>query len=51
MAQNYVCHFLIVKREIIDRVGLFRSEYNGAQDHDFVLRLSEIVPADRILHI
>nr|WP_236671877.1 glycosyltransferase family 2 protein [Enterococcus sp. BWB1-3] len=38
---NYICHFLVVKRNIIDEVGMLRSEYDGAQDHDFILRCSE----------
>ena len=38
---NYICHFLVVKRTIIDEVGMLRSEYDGAQDHDFILRCSE----------
>ncbi|MCB5956208.1 glycosyltransferase family 2 protein [Enterococcus sp. CWB-B31] len=38
---NYICHFLVVKRSIIDKVGLLRSEFDGAQDHDFILRCVE----------
>ncbi|SHK15575.1 glycosyltransferase family 2 protein [Hespellia stercorisuis] len=38
---NYFCHFLVVKREIADRVGPLDSRYDGAQDYDFVLRCTE----------
>ncbi|WP_212647223.1 glycosyltransferase family 2 protein [Candidatus Enterococcus clewellii] len=38
---NYICHFTVVKREIIDRVGMLRSAFDGAQDHDFMLRCVE----------
>ncbi len=48
---NYICHLLFVARETLEKVGLFDSKYNGAQDHDLILRLSEIVPADRIHHV
>ncbi|MGV2106677.1 glycosyltransferase family 2 protein [Agrobacterium vitis] len=51
MAQNYVCHFLIVSAEMVRKAGKLHTKYNGAQDHDFVLRLSEIIPENRIYHI
>lgn len=37
MTNNYICHFLVVKKELISSLG-FRKEYDGAQDHDLVLR-------------
>jgi len=38
---NYICHLFVVKRKIIDRVGVLRSEFDGAQDYDFILRCIE----------
>lgn len=46
---NYVCHFTVVRREIIDKVGMLRSEFDGAQDHDFILRCVEVT--SHIYHI
>lgn len=46
---NYICHFLVVRKELLDRTGGLRSEYNGAQDYDLVLRLAELT--DGICHI
>lgn len=46
---NYICHFTVVKRSIIDQVGMLRSEYDGAQDHDFILRCVEAT--SHIYHI
>ncbi|MFV0363871.1 MAG: glycosyltransferase family 2 protein [Suipraeoptans sp.] len=46
---NYICHFNMVKKELLDEVGGLRSEYDGAQDYDFVLRCSE--KAKHIYHI
>lgn len=46
---NYICHFLVVKKSIIDRVGGFRKEYDGAQDYDLILRCVE--QAQEIKHI
>lgn len=46
---NYICHLLVVKRTLIEEVGGFQKEFNGAQDHDFILRCIEKSP--RIYHI
>ncbi len=37
LSNNYICHFLVMKREFIQKLG-FRQEFNGAQDYDLVLR-------------
>lgn len=46
---NYICHFLVVRKALLDQTGGLRSEYNGAQDYDLVLRLAELT--DEIHHI
>lgn len=46
---NYITHFFVVKRSIIEQVGGFRSEFDGAQDFDFILRCCEV--AQNIQHI
>ncbi len=38
---NYICHFFVVNRAIVDKVGGFRSAYDGSQDYDFILRCVE----------
>lgn len=40
-SQNYVTHFLAVRRSLIDEVGPLRPDYEGAQDHDLTLRATE----------
>ena len=40
-SQNYICHLYGVRRELIEKYGMFNSEYDGAQDYDFILRMSE----------
>ena len=35
---NYICHLFVVKKELLDRVGGFRQEFDGAQDYDLMLR-------------
>ena len=38
---NYICHLFVVKKELMDKVGVFRTDYDGAQDYDFILRCIE----------
>ena len=40
-ANNYICHFTVFKRSLLDEVGLFDPACDGSQDHDMVLRLTE----------
>ena len=40
-SNNYICHFFVVKKEIVDRIEGFRSEYDGSQDYDFIFRSVE----------
>lgn len=49
LTNNYICHLLAVRRELVDRVGGFRSEYDGSQDYDFILRCCE--EAKGICHV
>lgn len=48
-SNNYICHFFVVRREIAERIGGFRPEFNGAQDYDFIFRCTE--EAEKIVHI
>lgn len=48
---NYICHLFVAKKELIDRVGMLRKEYDGAQDYDFIFRCVETAGAGKIHHI
>ncbi|MEZ4720859.1 MAG: glycosyltransferase family 2 protein [Flavobacteriales bacterium] len=48
-ANNYLCHFTVIRKSEGDKIGWFRSGFEGAQDFDLFLRLSRIT--DRIKHI
>lgn len=48
-ANNYICHFSVFKKALLDKVGGFRKEFDGSQDHDMILRLTE--QAQKIIHI
>lgn len=47
--QNYVCHFLVIRRTLIESLGGLRPGYDGSQDYDLVLRVADVT--DRIAHI
>ena len=46
---NYICHFSIFKKSLMDRLVGFNDEFNGSQDYDIILRATE--QANRIIHI
>ena len=48
-SNNYICHFFVAKKELVEEVGRFRAVYNGAQDYDLILRCVE--KAEHIEHI
>ncbi len=39
LSYNYVCHFAVIRKTLIDKVGGFREGYDGAQDYDLFLRV------------
>ena len=48
-ANNYICHFSVFKRSLLEGTELFRTQYDGSQDHDMILRLT--ARAQHIVHI
>ncbi len=49
LCQNYICHFTTVRRSLFEQVQGFREGFDGAQDYDLLLRLTEV--GTQILHI
>ena len=47
-ANNYICHFSVFSRELLDGTELFRTKFDGDQDHDMILRLTD--NAKHIVH-
>lgn len=39
-ANNYICHFSVFDRKLLDGMELFRTRFDGSQDHDMILRLT-----------
>lgn len=48
-ANNYICHFSVFARELLEGTDLFRTKFNGSQDHDMILRLTD--RANKVVHI
>ena len=48
-ANNYICHFSVFARELLEGTELFRSGFDGSQDHDMILRLTS--NAKNIVHV
>ena len=48
-ANNYICHFSVFSRELLDGTELFRSKFDGSQDHDMILRLTD--NAKKVVHV
>lgn len=48
-AQNYCTHLSVLRRSLVAEVGGFREGFDGSQDHDLILRVTE--RARRILHV
>lgn len=46
---NYICHFTVFRAALLEQTGRFRSGFDGSQDYDMVLRLTE--KAKTIVHI
>ena len=51
LSQNYICHLVAIRRDVIDQVGGCRSGFEGAQDHDLLLRVTRSISDFEISHI
>lgn len=48
-ANNYICHFSVFDRKLLEGTEVFRSQFDGSQDHDMILRLT--AEAKNVVHI
>jgi len=48
-ANNYICHFSVFSRDLLEGTELFRSKFDGSQDHDMILRLT--TNASKVVHV
>lgn len=48
-ANNYICHFSALKKTLLEGEPIFRHRFDGSQDHDMILRVTD--RAEKIVHI
>ena len=49
LTNNYICHLSVFRRSLLEKAGYFNPAYDGSQDHDLILRLTDC--AERVVHI
>ena len=49
LSTMYIGHLTAYRRALVDQVGGFRSEFDGTQDYDLALRISEVVR--QVVHV
>ena len=48
-ANNYICHFSMFDRRLLEGTELYRTKFDGSQDHDMILRLTD--KAKNVVHV
>ncbi|HLP25383.1 MAG TPA: glycosyltransferase, partial [Acidobacteriota bacterium] len=51
ITHNYTHHLTVIRREIVERAGRLRPEFNGAQDIDLFLRCWELIDDRDVVHV
>jgi GT2 family glycosyltransferase len=51
LSQNYICHLVCCKKEYFTKVGGLEEGIEGSQDWDFLLKVTEVLEAEQIIHI
>ena len=46
---NYICHFCVFSYALVEKMGMFRREFDGSQDFDLFLRLTDA--AKKVYHV
>ena len=49
VSDNYICHLAVIRKTVLEAAGGLRSGFDGSQDHDLFLRVTEIT--DKIEHV
>jgi GT2 family glycosyltransferase len=51
LGQNFVSHLGVFRKDLVDRVGGYRVGYEGSQDWDLTLRVSELLDPSQVIHV
>ena len=49
--QNYLCHLSVIRTDLVRAAGGFRKEFDGSQDWDLALRVTERLPREGVAHV
>ena len=51
LSQNYICHLVAIECGVLEKTGGCRAGFEGAQDHDLLLRVMREVSPEQVRHI
>ena len=51
VTHNYTHHLSVIRREIVEKAGRLRPEFNGAQDIDLFLRCWDLIKPSDVIHV
>ena len=51
LGQNFVSHLSVFRKDLVDRAGGYREGYEGSQDWDLTLRVTELLDPRQVIHI
>jgi glycosyltransferase involved in cell wall biosynthesis len=51
IGQNYLTHLLFLRRDLVTAAGGYRLGYEGSQDWDLILRVTECLEPSRVVHV
>ncbi|MEO6874089.1 MAG: glycosyltransferase [Opitutaceae bacterium] len=51
ITHNYTHHLTVIRRDLVEKAGRLRPEFNGAQDLDLFLRCWELIPETDVIHV
>lgn len=51
LSMNYICHLVVLRHDILAGIGGLRRGFDGAQDHDLLLRVTDRLHEQEILHL
>lgn len=50
-SQNYICHLAVYRSDVLKKIGGFRIGVEGSQDHDLLIRYTDALKFEEIIHI
>ncbi len=51
LSMNHLCHMVVLRRDLVEEAGRFHEGFEGSQDWDLLLRVTELIEAEDVRHI